>query len=219
MARLFNKAAGDNLRSGAAVRTAVPFTMGIWARSGDGADNFQTLMAIGQDTVDENFRMRARLTSVKVEVEADGAAGTGSADTTVGMTAGVWHHIMGVYASTTSRSAFLDGANKVTNTSLAVPAGLNTTWIGELDDGSPSDRFSGDLARAAFWDVALVDQNVATVANGWSPRQVAIDNLIAYYPVNGQATEPNIVGTGFNMTVAGTTVSEEPPVPKFMVAG
>lgn len=219
MARLFDDASGDQLESASAIVTGSPFTVTIHGRSDDGIDNFQMLFGITDKGVASNhYRMRLRITTPKIEWDAEDAGGESSADTTVGPSANTWFHVAAVEAAADDRRVFLDGANKATNAVSRSPASLDTTSIGVLDDGSPSDRFSGDLGHAALWDAALIDQNIATVANGWSPRQVVIDNLIGYWPINGQSPEPNIVGTGTNMTVTGTSVSEEPPIPHFLVA-
>ncbi len=69
----------------------------------------------------------------------------------------------------------------------------------------------------AIWNVALTDSEIATLAEGVSPLRVRRDALVYYCPIGGQSPEIDIIG-GVNMTVTGTTVDEEPPIPYSLVA-
>lgn len=76
---------------------------------------------------------------------------------------------------------------------------------------------SGRIGHCAIWNASLSDQEIETLAQGVSPLRVRRDALVAYWPVNGQSPEIDIVG-GINLTVNGTTVAEEPPIPYSIVA-
>ena len=71
-------------------------------------------------------------------------------------TAGIWYVFAGVFAATNSRSAYLNGAGKATNTTDKTPAGLNTTVIGTA---------AGKIAADAWYDIALSDAQVLAVSN------------------------------------------------------
>lgn len=77
---------------------------------------------------------------------------------------------------------------------------------------------SGDVAHVALWNVALTDDEVASLAAGVSPLRMRRDALIAYWPVGGQSPEPDVVG-GFDLVVTnGPVQSEEPPIHSSVIA-
>jgi hypothetical protein len=219
MSRLFDDASLDYLEDSNAILTAAPFTWSIWFRADDDTDNFLVLGTLTQGGVDEHFfRWRIRIVDGQINWRVEESGSVGQVITTAGPSINVWHHAVAVEAASNDRRIYLDGSNKGTDTSTVVPTGINTTSIGRLDDGTPGDNFSGDLAHAAVWNVALTDQEVATLAAGVSPLRVRRDSLVGYWPINGQSPEYNVMGTGINLTVNGTTISEEPPIPHSIVA-
>ncbi len=213
MARLFDDSAGDMLSSANAIVTAAPFTICAWFRSDDDVDDFQTIGGLTQAGVDQHFwKVRLRPATPKLEVGIEELASSSMTTITSAPGAGNWAHVAFVEASSTDHRLFLNGGSKATDPTAVVPAGIDTTQIGVLDNGSPADKFSGDIGHYAMWNVALSDSEVATLAQGVSPLRVRRDSLIGYWPCNGHSPEFNVMGTGTNMTVTGTTVSEEPPV-------
>jgi hypothetical protein len=77
---------------------------------------------------------------------------------------------------------------------------------------------AGRIAHLAVWDKALTDAEVLTLSNGFSPLGIQRNNLIAYWPLNGQGPEPDIIGKK-NLTIVGApTVVNEPPIPKTLIA-
>jgi len=105
----------------------------------------------------------------------------------------------------------MDGGNKGTNGSSRTPVGINTTWLGRFIDSSPQ-RWSGRIAEAAIWNVALSDAEVASLAKGYSPLFIQPTALVAYWPLIGHATtEIDSVG-GFGLTVTGATKAAHPRI-------
>ena len=216
--RDFDKASDQYLESTSAIRTTLPLSVCTWARTESDTDDFQTVWGIGQAGVDENFRARLRMTSPKIECEADGAAGSGSADIPAVPSVNTWFQLCCVFSST-AVTGYLNGGNKTVDVSTFGPTGLDSTWIAQLDDGSPDDRLDGDAGHTCVYDIELTDQDVATLANGFSCLKYKRANLIGYYPANGQSPEPNVIGTGFNMSLINApTVDEEPPIPHAIIA-
>lgn len=191
----------DYLSNGAAVATAVPITMACWFNS-DSATAAQVLMCLGAS--DNRFTLAAMGSvagdPVRVTSVTGGTAVT--ADTTTGYTAGTWHHGCAVFASTTSRTAYIDGGSSASNTDLNVPLLVDKTHLGvnNLITGDTDGR----IAEAAIWDVALTAAEVATLAKGYSPLFVRPSSLLAYWPLIGnQSPEIDWVG-GFDLTITGT---------------
>jgi hypothetical protein len=189
-----------------------------WFNTNDAADDFQNIFGIGQAGVDENFRLRLRITSGFMDWEADGAAGTGRARAPISIGANAWHHVAAVEATTTSRRCLVDGGNEGTNSSSAAPAGLDETWIAQLDDGSPADRFSGYIGHVSLWSIALDNDEIRALSAGYSPFQIRAGNLLAYWPLNGQSPEPSVIGD-YPMVLSGSPpLGPEPPIYRPIIA-
>jgi hypothetical protein len=212
-ARLFDDSASDDLVVSSAIVSGTPWSVCAFAKTDDDTDGFQMVFGIGQTGVDENFRVRTDPSIDELECEADGAAGSGQAVTSLAnaMATGTVFHVCCVYASSTSRSAYINGGNKVTNTSSAVPASLDTTWIGKLDDGSPNDVFSGTIGPVCVYDAALADADVFALSTGMPCSRVRRADLVGLYNLDGRSPEPNLVNPTFNMTVNGATFDTNPP--------
>ena len=219
MARLFNDVTPDFLQIDQAVVTGPPFSVSAWARSDD-LTIHQSVFWIGdKDVADQQLTLRVDgLTGGDPIVMRALAGDASGAFTSSGYSANTWHHIFGSTASSSDRSAYIDGGSKGTNAETIAPSGIDRTTIGMSGDSTPSRGMSGDIAHVAVWDVVLTDDEVATLAEGISPLRVRRDSLIAYWPINGQSPEPDIVG-GLNLTLGGApTQSEEPPIPYSIVA-
>lgn len=195
---------GNNLSHAAAVLTAVPFTMACWFKLTTLAPAAQTLISI--DAGDNVNRFMMDVTSAgRVRAHVTAANQSNAASSAVSSTADVgnWHHACAVQATATSRDAYLNGGNKGSNTTSRTPIGLDTTLIG-LFSGPGNPVTDGDIAEAAIWNVALSDAEVALLATGIGPYAVQRANLVAYWPLLGQASpEPDKAGS-FSMTLTGT---------------
>lgn len=220
MSRLFS-GAGHLLQISTAVVTSYPSSACAWAKSSDLTLD-QGLLWCGDVADNKEFACKismegagtipiADYCAAKVRSNADGGA---EAKTSIAYTANNWHHIAGVFPSISSRSAYLDGGSKGTNTDTVTPVGVDTTDIGG-EDGAGS--MIGDIAHVAVWNIALTDQEVASLAAGVSPLRMRRSALVAYWPINGVSPEVDIIG-GLDMTVTGTSVSAEPPNPGSIVA-
>jgi len=215
MARDFN-GSSDNLENTAgAPATAAPLTISAWFNADllHAGAIASIIDSAGVGSATERFQLMARVDGV-IRFQARDSGGQGDAETSTTYSAGAWNHACGIERSATDRSAYLNGGGKGTNTVSRVPLGLDATSIGMRNS---DNFFNGRIGHVAMWDVDLSDSEVASLAAGVSPRKIRPGNLVYYAPINGQSPEPDIVG-GLDMTVAGTTVAEEPPIPNSIVA-
>lgn len=221
MARALDPGAPDFLQDDTAIITAVPFTVCYWAND-DIITSEDTFFWVGdKDATDEWFMLifEGDRSGDPITVGAVAGGSLASGRTTTGFSAGVWHHAAGVFATSTDRSPFIDGGSKGNSTSDRTPSGLDRTTVGRRGDSSPSHQCDGTIAHVAVWNVDLTEQEIATLAAGFSPLRMRRDSLVGYWPINGQSPEYNVVGTGVNLTVNGTPpVAEEPPITQFIKA-
>ena len=120
-------------------------------------------------------------------VNAQHFDGTNSeAKASVNASLNAWQHVVGVFATNSSRSCMIHGANKVTNTDARNAITQNRTTIGALRyAGSLYNYFTGRIAEAAIWGAALNDAEVSALAQGYTPPQIRPASLLAYWPLGG----------------------------------
>ncbi len=193
-----------------APRDVVPLTVAAWAKPD--VDARLQIASINSGAETNRFSIEASGTTAGDPVRAQSvAAGTvrNAVTTTALSWAGVWQHACGVFASSTSRSAFLNGAGKGSNVQTSTPAGLNALWLGRQPDGGAP--FDGRLGHVAVWNIALSDADVAALAAGDNPLTIQPANLIRYWPLEDDAV---CVITGEVLTLSGATfdAADNPPV-------
>jgi hypothetical protein len=195
-----------------AVVTGYPVTMACWANVDNltarhglmqlrrSADGFSDIVLVADGASADKI-----LAAVEVPPEGYDAA------TTAAFTANTWFHAAGVFASDTSRSAFLNGGSKGTDTMSLVLETLNATQIGQwnYNDGVQLNYTNGRIAEAAIWNVALTDAEVSLLALGYSPLFVRPGSLVSYWPIIGRySPEIDVVG-GLGLTLnAAPAVAE-----------
>lgn len=209
MARLFNDAASDNLETSTLPVSAAPLTMACFFRSDD-ITIAQDLMAISLvASSDQRFRLIAGGNAAGDPVRANArTTASGTADTTTGYSANTWHHAAAVFASTTSRTAYIDGGSKGTNTTSLAPSGMTRFNIGVSQSNPvPSGYLSGDVCEAGIWNAALTDAEILSLAQGMSPRLVRPGSLVGYWRLLGNTSPEVDLISANNLTVTGAVKS------------
>lgn len=186
MARLFDDASSENLEVGTAVVTDFPATFACWFFS-DSITINQTLVSIASTGHTNRYTQLLAAGNVSGDpIRARNVRTTAvSADSTTGYSANTWHHACGVFTSSTSRAAFIDGGSKGTdvNSKGFSAVDVNTTSIGVTGASSKLLFMSGRVAEAAIWNAALSDAQVAILGAGYSPLFVRPQSLVAYWPL------------------------------------
>ena len=143
-------------------------------------------------------------TSGHVTAASHSGAGSPSAVTTVAASLNTWTHAAGVFASSTSRSAYINGGNKITNVTSNSPSAFNQGKIG--GDGNIGDGTHGILAFAGIWNIALSDTDIATLGAYIHPSKVHPEALVGCVDLIGVSPEPDRVSTT-GWTLGGTGAS------------
>lgn len=214
-ARLFDDASSDFLRHTAQVDITLPWTVCAWFRTNDLGSDRLVFWTGDNSSGNDDFELRydsGELISWRIDDGSSTSAFTSAGSVIIN----TWHHSCATEIAVDDRAILIDGGDKGTDSVSISPAAGHQTSIGVEDDGSPTRYWSGDIAHVAVWSVTLSDAEIVTLSNGFSPMRVHRDELIAYWPLNGQSTEPDVIGT-LEMTVTGTTVVEEPPNVRGMI--
>lgn len=195
--------AWQNLQTANVSVTATPLTLSAWVKpttlnSGAsfcgvydtaGAVNFFEVYHTSAGSV----RAAARGTSF-AESLATGTLGTGS-----------WQHVVGVFASDTSRTAYLNGTAGTTNTTSITPAGLDRTAIGSRSHYLPQLFYDGLIAHVAIWNVALTGAEVGALYGGADPRTIQSSALVNYVPLTSNVDPETDTQQSYTFTVNGAT--------------
>jgi hypothetical protein len=208
VARNFVRASNQALTSSSVPVTAVPLTIACWGAAANSV--FQT----GVDLWDGNAGSPDRFglffagnASRVIRARSDQGGTEASANSATGYTAGVWCHAAAVFASSTSRTAYLNGAAGTTNTTSNTPSGVSRTDIG----GSTGNSMSGQLAEIGVWSVALEASEIAALAAGACPLLVRPDSLVSYWPLMGRySPEIDVVG-GLDLTLNASPAYADHP--------
>jgi len=205
---LNRSAGGGFIQATVAAVLAHPVTMACWFNVDD-ITSFNTLMDIKYSGADTRWALIAKGDTAGDPIFASSVV-TGtyrSAATSLGYSAGTWQHACGVFTSTISRAAFLNGGSKGTDTVSINPA------ASALDLTRIIGGASGNIAEAAIWNIALSDAEVAILAKPTSPLLIRPESLVFYNPLIRDWGHDWIGGLAFSITGApDPTITNHPRV-------
>lgn len=215
MARDFNGTTGYLEYSGAGI-TATPLTMACWFNS-DSIAAAQCLMSICVSGGSHRFMISANGDAAGDPCRAYTIdAGIPYAESTTGYTASTWYHCAGVFASTTSRAIYLNGGSKGTNATSATPAGLNRTIIGARISTTYGAFTDGRIAYPCYWNVALTDDEVVSLASGIHPSFIRPASIVYCPDIEGYSSPEYDPYSQVSFTVNGTAPQADNP-PKIIL--
>lgn len=206
---------GSNwLTSATSPVSTYPFTLAGWARLDDLTNNPNLFTVVGAST---DCGIQVQTTTGKIITYASNA-GADSTISTTALTAGVWGHFCGVFASATDRRSFCNGAGKATssvNKALSSMTRVNLgAWANSGVAGGGFGIPKGAYAEMGLWNVALADEEVAALAAGVSPLRIRTANLQGYWPLYAASfPAANRVSGSYAVSLVGgtlTTVSHPP---------
>jgi hypothetical protein len=166
----------------------VPITMACWFNIPN-VTTSNALMCVNNLSDQSKCVLYARGDVAGDPVRVQTADSTGlafQADTTTGFSASTWSHACGVFTSTTSRTAYLNGGSSATNTTSRTVTTLTQLNIGAQAIATfPSGTTftGGDIAEVGVWNVALTDAEVASLAKGFTCDQIRPQSLVFYAPL------------------------------------
>ena len=212
MARAFAAASSQYFVNANAIVAAEPLTMACWVKPNGITTNY-AVMAI--DTEGGTARWGLNFLGAgggdPISALSTNTVGTSAQSDVTGGTA-TWQHAAGVWASTTSRTAYRNGTAGTTNTTSISVTGIDTTRIAARYAGTLGAFLDGSVAEAAIWNVALTAAEIASLAAGFCPLLVRPQSLVAYWPLFARATDEESWVGAFPMTNTNTaTAAQHPP--------
>lgn len=196
------------LIGGSAVLTAEPITMACWFKAANVTAS-HVLMSIGTNAGASRWQIVENTTGGSIIQAISALSGTsGTSAGGSGTVSGIWRHFAGVFASTTSRKAYLDGVGMTTDTTSIAITGTNRTLIGARINSTAGAFAAGLIAEAAIWNVALTDADMIALAKGVRPSQVRPQNLVLYAPLLREIID---IRAGMVFTNNGSVVPADHP--------
>ena len=204
MSYLFDGANDKLERTATLPVTGYPFSVSLWVKP-TGLGITDTYFVLGQDAVSTDFwTVQQQSSNLIRAITNDG--GIANASTTTEVTAGNWHHVLAVFASTSSVSIYFDTHLEQVNLSPRNPAAPDVIRFGESPTGG-SD-FAGRLGEMAVWSSALTADDAVTLGLGAPPTEVGTP--VAYWPLTADATDSI---ASYDLTATGAIFdADNPPV-------
>ncbi len=222
MSRNFVRASSQYLEHAAAVVSAMPLTLACWGKIASlTAGQIHTLVSISTDTgnIRDGYFIEVIEAGNGDALRAQAGSGIGSAGVASkafsagGAPIATWFHAAAVFASTTSRTIYLDGSSVANATNITAAAGLNRTSLGRKANylNAATHYWDGDIAHAAIWNIALSGANITSLAAGANPLAIEAANLVAYWPLAGAASPEPDDQASYDMTITGATAGADDP--------
>lgn len=213
MARFFDASNNDYIEIGDVPDldlTGDVVSLSVWIRL-TSVNGEMKILAKWSDSPDQKQYLLSITASDKVQIAINAGGVSTAIGTTSVMVAGIWCHIVGTYDGSNMR-IYLNGIEENSAAKTGnMPSTTAPVRIGAGSGGAGTEQpFDGEIGHCGIWNIPLSADDVASLANGFPLKQLRPDNLVSYPPLNGKSPEPDVVG-GFNTTVVGTTVGEEPP--------
>lgn len=111
------------------------------------------------------------------------ASSSSSLTTTAAFTANQWQNGVYIDASTTSRTAYLNGGNSASSSISRAVTGIDRFHIGAYNGTSGSQLFNGSIADVALWSADLTAAEVASYSKGFKPSRIRPQSLVFYAPL------------------------------------
>jgi hypothetical protein len=196
----FNGTNGFIVNTTAAPLTTLPCTIACWF----GGTNAEGHLV----NICNNLRLALLPTGILRINSVDNGTPTQAETITATNGNGSWEHACGVFASTTSRTVYLNGFGAGTNTTSSAPTGFTRFQIGARRNSNTTDTFFGlgRIADVGVWDAALTDTEIQSLAKGVACPFVRPQNLVFYAPLVRDLLD--ISKTNLPLTISGgVTVS------------
>ena len=179
MAYDFVAASSQYLFTSSSPVTTTPCTIACWAvRDLTGSRGLAFLTS--STNVNARFALLSPNSALVVASAVDDVNAT--AESTAGTTStGTLFHAAGVYASSTSRTAYANGVAGSTNTTNINVAGLDRISIGARFGGG--NLHDGLISEVGIWNVALTTAEIESLAKGVTCDKVRPQSLRFYAPL------------------------------------
>ena len=214
MARQFVAANSEHLLTGLPVSVA-PFTISLWFyHSNDAAG--QSIWTLASTVSSTSYWQLVDRTGGHLRFTARAGGATHLTTSTNPAVVDTWNHACGVERASDNRSLYLNGGNKVDNTTGIAPAPTRM-GLGCRANDTIDEFLDGRIAEIGIWNVGLTEFDVKRLAQGYSPPLVRPEYLVWYKSLrtenyNYDSILPTHIQQPANLlTNVGSTFTGHPP--------
>lgn len=177
MSFLFDNAVPNFLRNTDFPGIGTPLTLACKTWCDEDGTSFQCPLSVGDNSGGNYWGLALMMAGAGDPLRAytRSAGGNVSAEQ-AGVKVNGWSHCAGVYASDSSRYAYVDGVKSSEQTSTITPNTPDRVKIGSM--AGTSYYYSGLIRSAGVWTAALTDAEILRLAKGEHPRTVRPESLI-----------------------------------------
>lgn len=188
--------------------SAMPLTLACWFNRNSSVDVVDRLFTLQNYDGSEAFSIDTQgAAGIQVRAVSTVAGVQSRANSAYNGAPNSWVHATAVFASATSRVAYV-GKLPTLNSTSATPTGVSEINLGStFASGVRSASFRGSLANFAVWSAQLTVADVASLAAGVSPLKVRPSSLVFFLPGIRELKDVK----GFTLTASGTSVADHPP--------
>jgi hypothetical protein len=166
--------------------TGVPFSMSAWIYPTNNTAN-NNILALNSNSGNNAAGITAEgnISGDPINAYIGDASGFTSTRSSAAYSINQWSHVCGVFASSTSRTVYINGSNEGSTTTSRTPVAFNRINIGVYRQGGSgaADAFNGRIAQIAVYNKALSASEVVSLSKGFSARLVAPNSLKVFVPL------------------------------------
>lgn len=189
----------------AAALASVPFSVGGWFKKSETSATARNMWSQGTSGQDNQRWSVEQGSGLDVRATARTTGSDSSNGATVNDST-IWHHVLAVYTSATSRNVYVDGVDGGNNTASRAPTGAGYTVFGRSTLGG-AEIFPGRLAHWGMWASALTQTDATNLStNARIPTLVG--SPFSYWDFASTAND--LVGSN-HLTVTGATFDADNP--------
>jgi hypothetical protein len=157
-----------------------PCTMSVWAYL-DNVTSARDFVSVSSKTALAVLRLNVNSTQFRIADQGNVNAVANGAT----VTANVWNHYAGVFASGSSRTPYTNGVAGAENTTTVAAITPTFTNIGAFYAGTATaiQFMDGLIAEVGIWNAALTAAEIASLAKGMTCDKVRPQNLVFYAPL------------------------------------
>jgi hypothetical protein len=181
MAYLFN---GTNqyLSTASSPVSGSPMTIAAWMRAT--ATGGARAIAVGVNGGAHRNQLTATYGTFGLQATSVGTGGVVASNGTAAISSGTLVHGCAVFTSQSSRTLYIDGTAQPTDTAnVGTQITADAISIGSGWSTTLGAYYSGDIAEAGVWNVALTAAEVASLAKGFACDRVRPQSLVFYAPL------------------------------------
>jgi len=188
MAFGFTSASSQHLSTSSTPVTTFPCTLACWVNLTNTTDtcafiSLQNSATQSRIQLSNNAGSTPKRAVQIIASDAVGTLGIAGVNETA-FSAGAWYHAAGVFTSSTSPQAFLNGNVGVTaGVGSITPTGIDQILIGARRSTALGLYQNGLMAEVGIWNAALTAAEIASLAKGMTCDKVRPQSLVFYAPL------------------------------------